>query len=100
MLHLQAVVGQLALLGALEHVVGPLGAAAAALTVHEAAAARREGAPPPASVVHPGFLSVAVVVLKDKQEDVRRDDSGGFPAADEGQNQLRRFGEDFYIHWV
>ncbi|PWA14853.1 hypothetical protein CCH79_00020321 [Gambusia affinis] len=69
-LRLHGVVRQLALLAALEHVVGPLRAAAAAtLTVHEAAAPRREGAPPPAPALHPGLLSVTIVVLEEEEEE-------------------------------
>lgn len=68
-LHLAAVVGQLPLLSALVHVVGPLRAVASAssFTVNEPAPASREGATTSSAVVQPGFLSVAVVVLKDKQ---------------------------------
>lgn len=69
MLHVAAVVGQLPLLS-LVHVVGPLRAVASAssFTVNEPAPASREGAPASSAVVHPGLLSVAVVVLKDEQE--------------------------------
>lgn len=72
-LRLHGVVRQLALLAALEHVVGPLrAAAAAALTVYEAAATCREGAPPPAPALHPGLFSVTIVVLEEEEEEVRK----------------------------
>lgn len=70
-LRLHGVVRQLALLAALEHVVGPL-RAAAALTVHEAATTCREGAPPPAPALHPGLFSVTIVVLEEEEEEVRK----------------------------
>lgn len=66
MILLQTVVAQLPLLAPLEHVVGPLGAAAAPPPVQEAAATSREGAPPPAATVRPGFLSVSIIVLKER----------------------------------
>jgi len=58
-----AVVSELRLLRPLEHVVGPL-RAAAPLAVDEAAAARREGAAASPAGVHPRLLAVAVVVLE------------------------------------
>lgn len=62
--YVDVVVPERGLLAALEHVVGPLGAAAAAPPVDEAAAApRRERAAASAPVVDPGFLSIAIVVL-------------------------------------
>lgn len=63
LLPLAPLVHQLALLAPLEHVVGPLGAAAP-LPVHKAAAAGQEGATASATVVNPSFFSVAIVVLK------------------------------------
>lgn len=63
MLRLDVVVSHLGLLGVLEHVVGPLGAAAS-LAVHEASPAGHEGPPAPPAVIHPGFLAVAVVMLQ------------------------------------
>lgn len=65
---LSSVVGQLSLLrGSLEHVVGPLGAAAAptcsgASAYGEGASAARVHAPPTAAPVHPLHLSLAVAV--------------------------------------
>lgn len=61
-LYFCAVVSQLALLPSLEHVVGPL-RAAAPLAVDEAPPAGRDGTPAPPAAVHPGLLAVAVVVL-------------------------------------
>lgn len=63
-----AVVSHTPLLSPLEHVVGPL-RAAASLAVDEAPSASWEGAPASSTVVYPGFLAVAIVVLgktKDK----------------------------------
>lgn len=64
MVDFQAVVCQLPLLSSLIHVVGPLRAAAASLSVHEAASASGEGAAASAPVINPGFLSIAIIVLK------------------------------------
>lgn len=63
MVDFQAVVCQLPLLSSLIHVVGPL-RAAASLPVHEAASASGEGAAASAPVINPGFLSIAIIVLK------------------------------------
>lgn len=57
------VVPQLPRFSPLEHVVGPL-RAAAPLTVDEASPASREGAPASSAVVYPGFLSITIVVLE------------------------------------
>lgn len=51
----------------LEHVVGPLGAAAS-LPVDKAASAGWEGAPASPTVVYPGFLAISVIVLQENHQ--------------------------------
>lgn len=50
----------------LEHIVGPLGAAAS-LPVDKAASAGWEGAPASPTVVYPGFLAISVIVLQENK---------------------------------
>lgn len=65
--NIDVLVTQPPIVSPLEHIVGPL-RAAASLPVDKAASAGWEGAAASATVVYPGFLTVSVIVLQEKQQ--------------------------------
>lgn len=64
--YFHAVVSQAPFFSPLEHVVGPL-RAAASFTVDKAPSAGWEGAPASSAVVYPSFLAIPIIVLEKGQ---------------------------------
>lgn len=73
--YFDVVVSQTPLFSPLEHVVGPLGAAAS-LTVDEAPSASWEGAPASSTIVYPGFLAISIIVLGKRKSSIIRPGAG------------------------
>lgn len=72
--YVEVLISQPPVVSPLEHVVGPLWAAAS-LPVDKAASAGWEGTATPPAVVYPGFLPVAIIVLEESPQ-MLNDQSG------------------------